>query len=83
LSTTRDPAGILSKFTGLSRDEIGDVWKQAKDNAQRLEACPGPHVFVRLGPGLNSRSRCISCGGDVDWQAAQWYQRGLEHGRRG
>lgn len=58
-------------------------------NQKKLDRCAG-HDFHEVveNPaalalwGLVVFVRCAHCKGEVEAQVAEWYERGLEHGRR-
>jgi hypothetical protein len=68
----------------MSPEEARAIWNAAKANGARLDACPGPHVFLDLTPEkrVGKKWRCSGCGGEVDGVARAWYQAGLAHGRQ-
>ena len=79
-------AEVLSRISGLSKEEVLASFERAKANAAALAACAGPHVFVLLPPEnakqkVFARYRCATCGGEVESRELAWYERGLAHGR--
>lgn len=73
---------LLSRATGLARDDIESIAAAAKANAQRLRDCPG-HDFRPIdATRLMPRHRCAVCGGEVDASAAHWYAQGRAHAAR-
>ena len=59
--------------------------ERVKANLRTLDACPGPHEFIDDPNDERSFSRgqrCARCGGEVEFLAALWYRRGLEHGKK-
>lgn len=73
---------LLSQMSGLSQDEVRAIARQVKENQERLNKCPGPHLFAPLGDGPTDLWLCATCGGSVSRRDARWYQRGIEHGGR-
>lgn len=77
---TYDGVGAIGEITGLGRDEMLVIWKRAKENSSRLDACPW-HDFAPIpgtanAAGLRPRYRCIHCGGEVDANAHYWHEKG-------
>ncbi len=70
----------------MTRSESMALWESVKANHATLDACVGPHDFSveadRVGR-LVRRYRCTKCQGTIDHVDRIWYQRGVEHGRRG
>jgi hypothetical protein len=69
---------------GLTAEEFKKIAAEVKANHAKLDACPGPHLFVLITPGalINNRYRCQTCRGEVDHQRYHWYMQGLTHGSR-
>lgn len=73
----------LEKVSGLSREKIQGIWEDVKENARKLNGCPGPHDFsieTTRGKALSKRWKCSKCGGEVSAVEKRWYCLGLEHG---
>ena len=83
MNQAQAPVDILSEATGLSRTQLEQLWAEAGANQRRLEACPGPHVFVGIGSMPFRRAICDLCAGEVESSVARWYELGIEHGRKG
>lgn len=76
----KDPLGILSKFTGVDRETVNDLWKAVQVNHKRLAECKRPHDFEPFGTGPMRKERCKACGGTVAAVNAAYYKQGLEDG---
>ena len=75
-----DGVEILSKVSGLSKDDILSIWDEVRENAKKLEGCPGPHDFQPdTSKRLNRDEVCSKCGGKISKVNANWYREGLEH----
>ena len=80
-------AEVLSRISGISKEEVLASFERAKANIAILAACAGPHVFEALPPEnakqkvFGVRYRCKTCGGEVESRERAWYERGLAHGR--
>lgn len=66
----------------LGKAEIRHMWDQQTANTKLLDACVGPHVFVKTDdkPFLAEHA-CTLCGGVAGTLAVAWYERGLMHAR--
>lgn len=73
----------------MSDKKIKGTLAIIRDNQRRLDGCAG-HDFSSIGDGSNALAlfgiavyvRCTHCGGEIEAEAASWYERGIEHGRR-
>lgn len=83
MSAKEDTLKVLENVSGLSRDEIGKIWDEVRENSKRLKECPGPHEFEKTNDGLFARAdyRCKKCGGRVKGPQYHWYEEGLKHGK--
>lgn len=75
----------LGKLTGLSDAQLMSVVQEIQANQQKLDACRGPHKFVRQDKGeawSRQQSICSLCQGYVNSTAASWYEKGLAHATR-
>ena len=75
---------VLSKASGISKEEVLKIRERVRDNHARLDACAGPHVFEDVTPEkiVGKEFACKLCSGRVDSQARAWYERGREHEAR-
>lgn len=76
---------VLSKVSGISKEEVQKIANEVQENIKRLNSCRGPHEFVPIPKELlrgSPKMRCTICKGWLDATAAKWYERGLEHGKR-
>lgn len=72
----------ISRFTGLSKPAMDEIWRQVKANQALLETCKG-HDFSQPHEKrgqLVVKWKCSKCGGTVDHLAKRWYEMGLKHG---
>lgn len=66
----------------FERTALARVWDEVQENLRLLGECPGPHDFQPMAErGAFPRVRCSVCGGCLDLASAEWYRRGLKHGR--
>ena len=80
---TVDGADALSKISGLSKEDIREIWAETQANHRRLQECERPHDFQPVESDRRPRKyRCSLCGGEVSSINASWYARGLEDARR-
>ena len=86
MSETKGPSvvDVLSKVSGISKEEVLKIRERVRDNHARLDACAGPHVFEDVTPEkiVGKEFVCKLCAGRVDSQARAWYERGREHETR-
>lgn len=78
-----DSMDRLSKLSGIPKPEMVSIAEHVKANLAALDACPGPHEFaIDATPDrtIGKRWRCAKCGGEVDFGAKLWYEKGLAHG---
>lgn len=67
----------------LTRAEMATILDKIRANFQVLDRCKGPHDFsVAADPSVGRKMKCSLCKGELDFEQAQWYMRGLEHGRK-
>jgi hypothetical protein len=80
----KDGLDMMAGLTGLSREDMKEVWKRVQANHKRLDACPDhdfeplPGAKPSLG-GLPSKYRCKRCNGQIDGVAYRWYVQGRAH----
>lgn len=80
----QDLIGSLSKVSGLSADDVKQIWEEVKLNKVKLDKCKGPHDFQAMSTDAGmtrTKYRCVSCGGVVDAPYRRAYEEGLAHGR--
>lgn len=80
-----DGAEALSRVSGVPREGVMEIWEQVKENRRKLDACDGPHEFdEQTGSVLSSRKTfvCRKCGGALRASEYNWYQKGLEDGKK-
>jgi hypothetical protein len=81
-----DGVAAGAAISGLSKAEVRCIWENAKANIRRLDACPGPHVFVvrpeDAAKPLTARHVCSVCHGEVSASDRRWYERGVADGRK-
>ncbi len=66
----------------MTKEDYEARFEWVRANIDRLQLCPGPHVFVPLDPKKPGRVlACERCHGEIDASHAYWYAVGLEHGR--
>lgn len=72
-----DGIDAMARFSGLSRDEIQQIWLDVKANHARLNGC-AYHEFEAVPdcPPLKQKYRCRHCGGEVDAIAYSWHEDG-------
>ena len=64
--TKTDGAELLSRLSGISRDEVLALWQQVKDNKAKLKSCARHRVDVDpASVNIGMRLRCVSCGGEM------------------
>lgn len=76
-------------MSGKSEKKIQGALALHLANQKNLDRCAG-HDFNQVvdSPtaialwGLVVFVRCAHCAGEVEAQVAEWYERGLEHGRK-
>lgn len=72
----------ISKFTGLSKPVMDEIWQKVKANLALLATCKGHDFslpFEKRGQ-MVVKWKCSKCGGTVDTFAKKWYEQGLKHG---
>lgn len=74
---------VLSKVSGVPTEDVNKILEDVKANRARLGLCSGPHDFVAEGEGIRKVMRCRLCQGTIKVSDFYWYQKGLEHGRKG
>jgi len=77
-----DAAEVLSRVSGLSKEDVRGIWKDVQANHARLEGCDVPHDFQPVheeGRALTRQYRCTKCGGTLRSAEVQWYFKGLDH----
>lgn len=74
---SRDFLGAMASMTGLSRDDMRQIWDDVKANQYRLRGCDW-HDFEPLSDDdpLRRKYRCRRCGGVVDHHAYYWHEQG-------
>lgn len=67
-----------------TKAEMAAILDRIRANFQVLDRCKGPHDFSRAAGGsdVGRKMVCSLCKGELDLEQAQWYMRGLEHGRK-
>lgn len=65
----------------ITREESKAIWDMVVANHDKLESCPGPHVFQNITPEkkIGKRYRCTMCGGEAEQLNVSWYNKGLGH----
>lgn len=68
----------------ITSTDIQTIMQTVKENHAKLNACAGPHNFVCLTPDkpFGAKYRCSLCNGTADGVAVNWYNRGLQHGKK-
>lgn len=63
--------------------KVDEIWKQVVENHVKLASCEQHEFTIDLFPDrpVGKRWKCTHCGGEVDSNSKDWYERGLEHGR--
>lgn len=67
------------------------LWEEMQANQRRLDECVGPHDFRPATPknsafgvaGTTDTYICTKCQGTLNHYALHWYERGLQHARKG
>jgi hypothetical protein len=79
-----DGLEALHQVSGLSKDEVKNIWLKIKENSKKLEACPKHDFSIDLEPNkkFNKKYQCTCCGGTVYDQAKYWYEKGFGHGSK-
>lgn len=72
-----DGAAVLSRVSGLSRDDVLQIWEEVKANKARLDACPR-HRFPGGSVKIGQKVICQACGGGMSLTDAGSYVRGYE-----
>jgi hypothetical protein len=79
-----DGIDVLSKVSGIPKEEVNDIWKKVKENHAKLDSCVRPHDFVPINENgrLPRKYLCSKCLGVVDSVHASFYKQGLEDGSK-
>jgi hypothetical protein len=72
-----DALTTLSNISGLSRDEVYKIWKQARENNEKLKTCRR-HYFKTEPSRLGAKHVCLNCGGAIDAVNLKFYVEGYE-----
>lgn len=69
----------LSQISGISKEEMGRLFQQVKENHKRLAGC-AHHNFADITPDkpLNKKYRCQNCQGEIDSTQYLWFTRGQD-----
>jgi hypothetical protein len=68
----------------MDEQRMRELWKQANDNRNALDACKLHYFTCPAEVGFGTRLKCRHCGGSMDAVAAYQYARGYEaHGGKG
>jgi hypothetical protein len=81
---TYDGIEIMSRISGLSKEDVKGIWAEVVANKKLLDSCRGPHDFSDMstdGGIARSKFRCSLCKGVVNGAYRRAYEEGLAHGR--
>ena len=74
---------ILANVSGVPEKEVDSIWEQVKANQEKLNDCKLPHNFISPNGDRAARKYfCSKCDGELDRINVQWYERGLEDGKK-
>ena len=68
-----DGAEFLSNLSGVSREEVLDLWRQVKENHDRLASCQRHRFEPPAELKLGARYHCTVCGGEMRLDAISAY----------
>lgn len=71
-----DGSAVLSRMSGLPRDEIVAMWEAVKKNNATLDACPRHQFDAALVVKMGDKVKCNQCGGTLPLTAISYYIRG-------
>lgn len=74
---TYNGIGLMADLTGLARESVVEIAERVRANHEALESC-SYHEFSPILPRVPTRQRyrCIHCGGEVDYHAWYWHEKG-------
>jgi len=80
----QDVIKAIGKGIGVKFD-ADQIINDVKENFGKLFSCPGPHDFQKKPDDkkiLGAKYVCSHCKGEVGGVERNWYERGLEHGKK-